>query len=164
MMQTFTYCTIDKDLKVCLLGPDYSDSTNSWICTLSTEPAVRLLYSMCGPHTIPLFLLYSHQLHTMTTSSEELTSPIHLESSDNTIIPAIINEMCKVSNSANPLIMPVRKVTANWTSHILEKDVSKWEEWSYSMTSELLMAQLWEYIFNQAPSLQSMYKFWAYWA
>ncbi|KAG6868044.1 hypothetical protein C0995_004391, partial [Termitomyces sp. Mi166 len=76
----------------------------------------------------------------------------------NTSLPPIpellsdqIAEMRRIDNSANPLILPVGKVSASWTGHILDRDDGKWLEWSYNMDLELSMVQLWEYVFD-APA------------
>ncbi|KAG5348430.1 hypothetical protein C0989_010492, partial [Termitomyces sp. Mn162] len=62
--------------------------------------------------------------------------------------PDQIAEMQKVDASSNPTVLPVGKVTATWTGHILKKDDGKWPDWSYNIDLELSMVQLWEYVFN----------------
>ncbi|KAG5335146.1 hypothetical protein C0989_002181 [Termitomyces sp. Mn162] len=90
----------------------------------------------------------------MTTSDTEtklMESPGPPALTDAMLTSKEITEMHKVDNLLNPLILPMGKVTANWTGHILSKDDGKWTDWSYSMTLELSMVQLWEYVFN-APA------------
>ncbi|KAG5735106.1 Copia protein [Termitomyces sp. T112] len=73
-----------------------------------------------------------------------------------------IAEMRAVDNSANPMVFPVGKITSSWTGHVLEKDNGKYAEWAYAMKLELLLAQLWDYVFDPMPSPDATYKPQAY--
>lgn len=90
-----------------------------------------------------------------TTKSESSTNPPSLA---HMFMPNQIAEMQKVNNSANPLVLPIRKVLVGWAGHILDQDNGKWLEWSYSMDLELSMAQLWEYMFNASTAPHPMYE------
>ncbi|KAG6874741.1 hypothetical protein C0993_012432, partial [Termitomyces sp. T159_Od127] len=70
-----------------------------------------------------------------------------------------IAEMKRVDSSSNLTMLQLeRLITANWIGHILDKDNEKWSEWSYSMTLELSMAQLWEYVYNAPDTSHSIFE------
>ena len=87
----------------------------------------------------------------MTKPGTESTSPPATPMAP-TLLSEQIAEMRRIDNSSNPSILPVGKVTASWSGHILDKDDGKWLDWSYSMELELSLTQLWECVFN-APDL-----------
>lgn len=87
----------------------------------------------------------------MSKSDKESKSSSLPDPSTAMFTPEQIADMRKVDNSANPLVIPVGKVTASWTGHILDRDDGKWSDWSYNMDLELSMVQLWEYVFD-APA------------
>lgn len=87
-----------------------------------------------------------------------MTIPEDTKSPMTTLTPDDIAEMRRVDNSANPMVLPVGKVTAAWTGHLLEKDDGKWADWSYNMGLELSMVQLWEYVFNPPATPHQTYE------
>ncbi|KAG6863976.1 hypothetical protein C0993_009724 [Termitomyces sp. T159_Od127] len=88
----------------------------------------------------------------MPKSDTESKSPVSPMSSHPEPMPDKVAEMHRIDGSANPLILPVGKVTTSWTGHILDRDDGKRLEWSYNMDLELSMVQLWEYVFNAPPA------------
>ena len=87
----------------------------------------------------------------MTDSSTESKPSPNPPSLAPMFMPDQIAKMQRVDNLANTLILPVGKVSAGWTGHILDRDDGKWLEWSYSMDLELSMLQLWDNVFD-APA------------
>lgn len=97
----------------------------------------------------------------MTTPGSETKTPANSKTSPTTslmITSGKIAEMCQIDNSSNLLILPVGKVMVGWTGHILDRDDGKWADWSYNMNLELLMVQLWEYVFNAPNEPHAIYK------
>ncbi|KAG6881379.1 hypothetical protein C0993_001737 [Termitomyces sp. T159_Od127] len=74
----------------------------------------------------------------MTTTSET-QSPA--TSAEPDLAPKQIKEMCCIDNLVNPLVLPVEKVMAIWTGHILDKDDGRWANWLYNMGLKLSMVQ-----------------------
>lgn len=94
----------------------------------------------------------------MTIAGDTKSSATSDTTSNPTPTPDEITEMRRVDNSANPMVLPVGKVTAAWLGHILDKDDGKWVDWSYSMGLELSMVQLWDYVFNPPATPNPTYE------